>query len=148
MYNDITRYRKICDMKQCKYICTHGKCKGMQCPEESNDKFCSAHLAIFYWVRGNYLNVISVEQYDEGELISFYSAKHHQYIEKIIYEKKWLDMSSTTDDLNAINMLNFTYYKYKKCINKWITMYLVFNYYIGDVAKDIWLHIAYHYIDR
>lgn len=152
MYEHVLYYRNETKLKRCKYMCIYpvirGGFKVKQCEEETNNYFCGEHASFYYLSERNCTNVIAIEYYDEGDLVSFYHSKYHEYIVKINYDKRWLGMSNTIKDYKFINLLNFTYYKYKQCIHKWITMYLVLKYYIGDVVMDIWVHVAYHYIDR
>lgn len=131
-------------VKRCQYI-SYGKYFGQQCPNESSEDFCGDHLCQFYFNKWDCIIIASITNKPQ-QIVSFYDKRNKDITQKIRLNKSWVGFGRTIGDIKALNIYNFSYYRYKNCIKRWITMFLIFKYYVGDVSNDIYQHISYYYL--
>jgi hypothetical protein len=76
-----------------------------------------------------------------------YTNNNHKYISLLVYDGNHINHHVEKLPLEYWGILENPYKVYKPLIHKWLTLYLSFNVYLGEVNKDIFKNIATYYID-
>lgn len=132
-------------MKRCKYMGCYSRRSVKQCSDSTEESFCTDHLNCLH-LKFNNINIISMNECKYGDLYLLYNTQSNQFSEMVKYEKSWLGLRLSNEGIKLMNIFNYAHHKYKKCIKRWVTMFLVFKHYMGDEAHDVYSQVSDYYL--